>query len=99
MTRYTDPTPFKVLSALGETAEPGNMGMTAATRSEHGDRRARSYLAQLDNYADTPKPVYAALAYSLAARLSEDDPAAVNALLADEWLTLYACGVIRQKPR
>lgn len=51
------------------------------------------------DYTDTPKAVYAALAFSLAMRLSEDRPDDARALLGDEWRTLHANGLIPQKPR
>lgn len=50
------------------------------------------------DYADTPKAVYAALALSLAMRLSADNLDAAKALLADEWRILHENGIVPQKP-
>lgn len=49
-------------------------------------------------YADTPKAVYAALAYSLALRMSDDDHDKAAALLGEEWAALHANGIVPQKP-
>jgi hypothetical protein len=49
-------------------------------------------------YADTPKAVFAAVAYSLAMRLEEDNPERAVALLKSEWRALYVIGIVPQKP-
>lgn len=47
-------------------------------------------------YADTPKAVWAALAYSLALCVAGTDAEAA-ALLKSEWATLHANGIVPQK--
>lgn len=65
-----------------------------------GFKTRNEYVVALGrDYAETPKAVYAALAFSLAMRLSEDDAEAARKLLADEWETLHANEIIPQKPR
>jgi hypothetical protein len=50
-------------------------------------------------FADTPKAVFAALAYSYAVRLFETtDPSEIRQLLADEWSALHANGIVPQRP-
>lgn len=61
-------------------------------------KRLNAYANLLADYADTPKAVYAAVAFSLAMRLSEDDPAAAAELLGKEWATLHAQGIVPQRP-
>jgi len=46
----------------------------------------------------TPKTVYAALAYSLALRLCEDDHERAKAMIRDEWRALHTSGIVPQKP-
>lgn len=48
---------------------------------------------------DASKTVWAALAYSLAMRLSEDNESDALALLRDEWGTLHRAGIIPQRPK
>jgi hypothetical protein len=50
-------------------------------------------------YADTPKTVFAAIAYSFAMRLSEDQPKAALALFAEEWQILHVQGIVPQRPK
>lgn len=45
-----------------------------------------------------PKSVYAALAYSLALRLTEDNPAKAKDLLCREWATLHENQIVPQSP-
>jgi len=49
-------------------------------------------------YATVPKAVFAALAFSLAMRLTCDAEHAARELLAEEWATLHRCGIVPQKP-
>jgi hypothetical protein len=80
--------------------EAGKLGMTTETANGRGTKLRNEYVNALGrDYAETPKAVYAALAFALAMRLSEDNPEAARALLAEEWLTLHVCGVIPQKPK
>lgn len=51
------------------------------------------------DFTETPKTVYAAIALSFAMRLTGDDWNAAKALLANEWETLHANGILPQKPR
>jgi len=51
------------------------------------------------NYADTPKAVVAAVAFSIALRLCEDDHAAAQKMLSEEWEALHDSGIVQQKPR
>lgn len=46
----------------------------------------------------TPKTVYAALAYSIALRLCEDDHERAKQMLREEWRALHAAGLVPQKP-
>jgi hypothetical protein len=57
------------------------------------------YQAHYPQFEQTPKAVLAAVAYSLAMRLSEDNPATAESLLEQEWRALYECGIVLQKPR
>lgn len=57
------------------------------------------YQKAFPNYDLTPKAVIAALAYSLAMRLSSDDIEEAEAILKDEWITLYHAKIVPQKPR
>jgi hypothetical protein len=50
-------------------------------------------------YSTTPKAIYAALAYSLALRLCEDDHARAVTLLGDEWANLHGGGIVPQAPK
>jgi hypothetical protein len=49
-------------------------------------------------FGAAPKTVWAAIAYSLALRLSEDGHAAAIDLLKEEWAALHANGIVPQKP-
>jgi hypothetical protein len=50
-------------------------------------------------YADTPKAVFAAVAFSFAMRLSEDKPKEAIAEFVREWLVLHDQGIVPQRPR
>lgn len=63
-----------------------------------GMKRKNTYAEQFPDYDRTPKAVYAALALSLALRLSEDDFPKALELLKDEWAVLYAQGIVPQVP-
>jgi hypothetical protein len=55
------------------------------------------YAAALGSFYDsTPKAVFAALAFSLAAHGETADPKEIVARLTREWQILYENGVIRQ---
>jgi len=56
------------------------------------------YAQLIAGYSDTPKAVFAAVAFSLAMRLSEDDPRAAVKLLSAEWETLHRSGIVPQRP-
>lgn len=49
-------------------------------------------------YSETPKAVIAAVAYSLALMLNEDNEERAAALLREEWLVLHEAGIVPQKP-
>lgn len=48
-------------------------------------------------FAETPKSVFAAIAFSLAMRLNEDDKDAAVIAMCAEWATLHAAGIVPQK--
>jgi hypothetical protein len=48
---------------------------------------------------ETPKAVFAALAWAMAMRLAGDDEKLAGELLRDEWLTLHINGIVQQEPR
>ena len=75
--------------------------MTPDTKQAHtrGTKLRNVYLSSLPAFTETPKAVYAALALSLALRLSDDDINAARSLLCQEWTTLHAGGLLPQKPR
>ena len=50
-------------------------------------------------YSDTPKAVFAAVAYSLAMRLNEDSPEAAIAEFLREWRILNDQGIVPQRPK
>jgi len=57
------------------------------------------YARACGQYEETPKAVFAALAYSLAVRLTgEEDYAGAVAILREEWQTLHEQGIIPQRP-
>ena len=62
-------------------------------------KQMNEYAAALPRYSDTPKAVYAALAYSLALRLTGDNHADAVTLLEKEWASLHTAGIVPQKPR
>ena len=58
-----------------------------------------NYADLFPNYEKTPKAVIAALAFSLAMRLEEEDAIRAVELLEEEWLALHRAGIVPQKPR
>ena len=61
-------------------------------------KTTNDYSYACENYERTPKAVFAALAYSLALRLTgNDDHDAAKAVLRDEWRTLHHNGIVPQR--
>jgi hypothetical protein len=54
------------------------------------------YAKEVPNYDDIPKSVLAALAFSPAMRLEEDDPERAKQLLITEWAILHQGGLVPQ---
>ena len=50
-------------------------------------------------YAGTPKAVFAAIAYSFAMRLNEDQPEAAIAEFMKEWRVLHEQAIVPQRPK
>ena len=57
------------------------------------------YCEDYPNYETTPKAVIAAVAYSLAMRLCNDNFDDAEELLREEWSALYQANVVSQKPK
>jgi hypothetical protein len=49
-------------------------------------------------YAETPKAVFAAIAYSMCFMVSEEDSRRALARFAEEWQCLHDNGIVPQKP-
>ena len=64
----------------------------------HVKNKPNPYQAAFPDFSATPKAVIAAIAYSLAQRLCEDDAAAAAKMIRDEWVHLHASGIVPQKP-
>jgi hypothetical protein len=64
----------------------------------HMNAKTNEYQKDFPNFERTPKAVIAAVAYSLAMRLSEDDPARAEKLLRDEWRVLHQNNIVPQVP-
>lgn len=62
-------------------------------------KQSNAYADSIGGYADTPKAVLAALALSLAFRVSGGDLDEAVRLLAAEWATLHTGGRVPQKPK
>ena len=62
-------------------------------------KTGNQYLQYLSDYSETPKAVYAAIAFSLAMRLTEDDFEAAARLLRGEWDQLHENGIVPQGRR
>lgn len=67
--------------------------------SNAANKKSNQYADVCDAHIGAPKDVYAALAFSLAMRLSSDDPRAAVAELRSEWDILHANGIVPQKRR
>ena len=65
----------------------------------HLNAKANEYQESYPEFDSTPKAVIAAIAYSLALRLSEDNHGAAQELLRDEWRHLHQSGLVPNKPR
>ena len=57
-----------------------------------------SYAGSIPDYSSTPKSVFAALAYSLALRLNNDNHEAALETLRGEWSALHTAGIVPQHP-
>lgn len=57
-------------------------------------KKMNEYAREVHGYDDTPKAVFAALAFSLAMRLSEDDLREARKLLLREWNILTRNGIV-----
>ncbi len=60
----------------------------------HTNEYAKAY----PNFDSTPKAVVAAIAYSLALRLAEDNPEVARGILMGEWEVLCKNDIVPQKP-
>lgn len=65
----------------------------------HSSNVLNAYAVAYPDYDRTPKAVLAAVAISLAMRLSEDDPQRAVALCRDEWRVLHIAKIVRQRPQ
>ena len=65
----------------------------------HINAKANEYQQAYPAFNATPKAVIAACAFSLALRLTEDNPEAATDLLTNEWMALYEAGIVPQKPK
>lgn len=64
-----------------------------------GMKVRNEYVEQLGrDFALTPKSVFAAIAFSLAMRLTCDDFSKARQLLFNEWNDLKTAGIVRQTP-
>jgi hypothetical protein len=63
--------------------------------------RVNSYMYDfgMDLYCAMPKSVIAAVAFSLALRLCEDNYDRAKQLIKSEWKILFKYGIVSQKPR
>jgi hypothetical protein len=67
-------------------------------------KTTNEYVRALPDYADVPKAVYAALALSLAVRVSGQADGGesfetARRILVEEWAALYASGIVPQAPK
>ena len=62
-------------------------------------KTGNEYQDQYPSFDDTPKAVIAAIAFSLAMRLSEDNPSEAIRLCSAEWQALHNAGIVPQKPQ
>jgi hypothetical protein len=56
------------------------------------------YSRSYPDYSRTPKAVIAAIAYSMALRLCQEDERDAAEMLRQEWALLHENGVLRQEP-
>ena len=61
--------------------------------------KSNEYQRAYPGYASTPKAIIAAIAYSFAMRIAEDDEAYASRLIQEEWGVLYDNGIVLQKPK
>ena len=94
----------KVMSELGQMAQElrdlgceVNFGPKQAGPMR-GIKVSNEYALAIPDYDKMPKAVLAALAMSLALRLSADDFQEARRLLHEEWVALYDAGIVPQKP-
>lgn len=64
-----------------------------------GIKKSNEYAGSYPGFTETPKSVLAAIAFSLAMRISGDNPEDAAKLLRDEWAALHANGIVPQKPK
>lgn len=77
-----------------EGSRPRGMEMNG-----RGMKLGNAYLPNLGTlYADTPKAVFAAIAWSMCFIDSEECTARANERLLDEWRALYENGIVPQAP-
>lgn len=73
---------------------------TPGEQALSGPKKRNAYVHAVVNYDDTPKAVWAAIAFSLALRLAGNDSNNdANLLIAAEWDALYQNQIVPQKPR
>ncbi len=63
-----------------------------------GIKKTNNYALDYPKYGSTPKAVVAAVAYSLAMRLCEDNQDEAAQMIRDEWAALYDAKIVPQKP-
>lgn len=63
-----------------------------------GVNKTNEYSRDFPNYERTPKSVIAAIAYSFALNLCEDDLEAADRFILKEWEILHDAGIVPQKP-
>ena len=83
--------------------QPGNNPPSAPASGSgfrgRGIKLHNDYVRAIPDYSDTPKSVMAAVAYSLARRLTgEDDHNGAVRIMRDEWHALHESGIVPQRP-
>jgi hypothetical protein len=63
-----------------------------------GIKKSNEYAKLVPNYADIPKSVFAAIAFSMCFIAVEENPTAANERFYEEWEALYNAGIVPQKP-
>lgn len=61
-----------------------------------GTKKRNDYVREIPSYDDIPKAVFAAIAFSFAMRLEEDDADRARRLLVTEWAILHQSGLVPQ---